>query len=231
MLKLARRRVRHLVRPFSSHDQSTASPRSTSLRFKLPNPYGGQPWLTATLAVSSVPRGYGESLRVRAHLDGCLSMPHRAMDREALAHDAHSNRSLVGQGRRAAASLVRAAIERLPADRVAQLGARRWRSWLDVQISTAPLDGGSDALMPRQLREIYAGGLPRLGPNQPRVGVWSGPAGGPNGGIARLAMVQIDEDDVRSGSREPDAERFNLSMSIAQLVEPVLPGRDPYSED
>lgn len=224
MFKVARRRVGRLVRPFVGSDHSMASPRNTHLQLKLPNPYGGQPWLSATLAVSSVPRGYGRLLHLRAHLDGRLSMPQRAFDRASLAHDVPDNRDWIGQGRRAAASVVRGVIERLPAERVARLGARRWRSWLDVQVSTAPLDGGADALMPRALREIYAGGLPRLGPNQPRVGVWSGPAGGPNGGIARLAMIQIDEDDVSGATRDPDDERFNLSLSIAQVIEPVIPG-------
>jgi len=235
MLKLVKRRVGRiagpLVRPLGRRlglddgfQSSTA--RSTSLSLRLPNPYGGRPWLTATLAVSSVPRGYGELMRLRAHLDGCLSMPAQALDRAALAHDQMGRRSLLGLGRSAAASLVRGAVERLPAEHIARLGARRWRSWLDIQFSTAPLDGGADALMPKALRDMYGDGLPRLGPNQPRVGVWAGPAGGPNGGVARLAMIQIDEEDVRAGERVADAERFNLSMSIAQLVEPVVPGGD-----
>lgn len=226
MFKTARRRVGRFVRPLARADSSLASPRNTHLQLQLPNPYGGRPWLSATLAVSSVPRGYGQLLRLRAHLDGRLSTPRRAFDGATLAHEAGDERGWLGQGRRAAASVVRGVIERLPAERVAQLGARRWRSWLDVQISTAPLDGGADALMPRALREIYGDGLPRLGPNQPRVGIWAGPAGGPNGGIARLAMLQVDEDDVSGATRDPHDERFNLSLSLAQVVEPVIAGGD-----
>lgn len=230
MFDAVKRRVGFLARPLRRDDHRKASPRSTRIQLQLPNPYGGRPWLSATLAVSSVPRGDGELLRLRVHVDGCMSVPARAADRDALAHDDSVRRSLVDQGRRATASLVRRVMEQLPAERIAQIGARRWRSWVDVHVSTAPLDGGAKVLMPDALRKIYADQLPRMGPGQPRVGVWSGPAGGPSGGIARLAMVQIDENDVPVADRAGTSKRFNLNMSLAQLIEPVVPGRNPDAD-
>ncbi|MDA3919613.1 MAG: hypothetical protein PF501_02850 [Salinisphaera sp.] len=225
MFDTVKRRVGLLARPLRRDDRSQASPRSTRICLQLPNPYGGRPWLSATLAVSSVPRGYGQLLRLSAHVDGCMTLPENAADRAALAHDQRDRPSLVGQGSRVAVMAMRQLIERLPSERMSRLGRRRWRSWLDLQVSTAPLDGGAQALMPRALRALYADGLSRLAPGQPRVGVWSGPAGGPGGGIARLAMIQIDEDDIRRGQRGGDSDRFNLNMSLAQLVEPVVPGK------
>lgn len=195
--------------------------RDARVQLRLPSPYGGQPWVTATVALSSVPHGQGETWRLRAHVDGCLRLPAHAGQRRGLPHDA-GRRSLVRAGRDAAASMVRGVVDRLPAERLAPLTARRWRSWMDVQLSTAPLDAGADALMPKALREVYGGGLPRLGPGEPRVGVWSGPAGGLAGGIASLALLQLDESDLRVGaSGERESPRFNLNASIAQLVEPA----------
>lgn len=198
-------------------------PRDASLQFKLPNPYGGPAWISATIAVSSRPRGIGETVRLRGHIDSCFRMPSTAADRTALPHVNEQGvaHSLTRYGREAAASLARRAVERLPQAALDRLGAQRHRSWLDVQVSTAPLDAGARALMPEPLRAVYGDRLPQAGPGGPRIGVWAGPAGGPRGGMARLAMVQLDQNDLGERARTESGEQhFSLNLSMAELVEP-----------
>lgn len=194
-------------------------PRQSAIALQLPNPYGGQPWLSATLALSSTPRGQGGALRLRAHVDSRLRLTPQD-GAPALSAVPDDSASLLMRGRRQAARLVRGVLERVPAERLAPLSQRRWRSWVDVQVSTAPLDRGADALVPERLRALWGAGLPRSGPGEPRVGVWSGPAGGPLGGKASLVWLQVDADDLRRDTAPKGDSGFNLNASIAQLVEP-----------
>lgn len=199
-----------------------ARPREASLRLTLPNPYGGPAWITATVALSSRPRGMGETVRVRGHIESCFRMPETHADRAALSHDgAADSRSLMRYGRRAAASLTRRAVARLPRAARQRLAEQRRQGWIDMQISTAPLDAGAAALMPEPLRAVYGYTLPQAVPGGPRIGVWAGPAGGARGGMARLAMVQFDQNDIDGGHRGDEDERFSLNLSIAEVVEPV----------
>lgn len=225
MFNAIRQRVRRLAGS-GELMSSSPQPRASSVQLQLPNPYGGRPWLTAMVALSSVPHGHGETLRLRAHLDGCMRMPldHRSVY-TALPARRGLRQSLVAYGRSVAASVVRGIVDRLPAEQLQPLTTRRWRSWLDVQLSTSPLDAGADALMPEPLRRMYDGGLPRAGAGEPRIGVWSGPADGPAGGVAQLALLQLDERDV-GRDRHQAGSGFNLNASIAQVIEPAAGGYD-----
>lgn len=217
-------RIRRGVRRIAGADEHAASPRDTAVQLRVPSPYGGAPWLTATVALSSTPRGQGETLRLRAHFDGALRLPRPGSSSDTRpALEAGDQRGLTRYGRNIAAALARRVIERLPAQQMENLAAQRWRSWLDVQLSTSPLDGGAEALMPEPLRGIYGGGLPRSGTGEPRIGMWSGPAGGPAGGIAQLGLLQLDERDLGRARAGNDHPRFNLNASIAQVVEPSMP--------
>ncbi|HET7313329.1 hypothetical protein [Salinisphaera sp.] len=199
-----------------------ARAREASLRLTLPNPYGGPAWATATVALSSRPRGMGEAVRLRGHIDSCFRMPAAAADRGALSRDdATRANPLARHGRKAAASLARRAVERLPRAARVRLAEQRRQSWIDMQISTAPLDAGAAALMPEPLRAVYGDRLPQASPGGPRIGVWSGPAGGARGGMARLAMVQFDQNDSAGSRGDDENGRFSLNLSIAEVVEPA----------
>ena len=217
MFNRIRRRVRRLIEP----NVAAAAPRDTTVQLRLPSPYGGTPWLTATVAISATPRGQGEALRLRAHFDGALRMPPAGAERKRLAFDSGASRGLIRHGRNAAAAVARNVIERLPAQPLEQLAAKRWRTWLDVQLSTSPLDEGAQALMPEPLRGIYGGGLPRSGTGEPRIGVWSGPAGGRSGGVAQLVLLQLDERDLGRTRGANARSAFSLNASVAQVVEPL----------
>lgn len=200
--------------------------RDARLQLKLPNPYGGPAWVTATLVLSSQPRGIGDTVRIRGHVDRCFRLSAQSADRTALAHDQTNEaaaRSPIKYGRYAAASLARRALDRLPEAAIKRLSGKRHQSWLDMQISTAPLDGGAAALMPEPLRAVYGDRLPQAGPGGPRIGVWSGPAGGARGGLGRLAMVQLDSKEWAGRASKPadDEAHYSLNLSIAELVEPA----------
>lgn len=196
--------------------------RDSSFSLELPNPYGGPAWVTATLVWSTRPRGVGKTVRIRGHLDHCLRMSNAAADRQALAHEQASGGSdLASRGRRVVAAWAQGAIERLPTGLRRRLSEQRRRGWIDIQLSTAPLDAGAAALMPEQLRQLYGDKLPQIMPGGPRAGVWAGPAGGPNGGLAHLAMVQLDAADMRRQRQLSDEERFSINLSLAKVIEPA----------
>ncbi len=210
----------------SENMPGTRRARQTHLQFRLPNPYGGKPWITATLALSSTPATQGDTVRIRAHIDSCFQAPAASADRLALAHDSgpetgRRRRALARHGRILATNAARRGLEYVPRPVMRRLAEQRHRRWLDMQISTAPLDAGAAALMPAALKERYGDALPRLIQGAPRVGVWSGPAGGALGGMARLAMVQFDDSDLAPGTDKPRDERFSLNLTIGELIEPV----------
>lgn len=217
-----------VTRRIAGHRGSESEPegprraRDLRLEFRLPSPYGGPAWISATLAASSVPATQGETIRIRAHLNSCFRMPEQTADRSALSHDDGPGAGgLVHRGRSLAARAARGAIERVPRRVMQRLAEQRRRSWLDMQISTSPLDGGAAALMPAALRERYGDTLPRVAPGAPRVGVWHGPAGGPLGGVARLAMVQFDDRDRAQDDARERNDRFSLNLTIGDLIEPA----------
>ncbi len=197
----------------------TSQPSNAVVGLHLPNPYGGRPWLSATVALTSTPHGQGDTLRLRAHLDGCVRIP-RGIGAAVLPEGANKPRTLIARGQSVAAGAVRGVVDRLPAERLAPLTGRRWRSWIDVQVSTSPLDRGADALVPERLRALCGAGLPRVARGEPRIGLWSGPAGGAAGGKASLVLLQLDEDDLPKAGRRGDGQGFNLNASVAQVVEP-----------
>lgn len=225
-----------LTRVLSSARTETSTgvrrPRQTHLRFTLPNPYGGAPWVTATLAISSTPATQGDTVRIRGHIDSCFHSPEHPGDRDALAHETATpaparGRALGRLGKRLAARAAKRGLDYVPRPLMQRLAEQRRQRWLDMQISTAPLDAGAAALMPAALKERYGDSLPRLVQGAPRVGVWSGPAGGPAGGMARLAMVQFDDSDLAGGRDADKDDRFSLNLTIGELIEPVIHrGRD-----
>lgn len=202
-------------------DNAVSHPRESALAFEVPNPYGGKPWVSATLALSRTPQSQGDVMRLRAHIDSCLRVAPRH-EAPALAHGRAGRYSLVRYGQQLLAGAAREVIARVPAERLAPLTRQRWRSWVDMQLSTAPLDKGADALVPERLRSVLGAGLPRGGAGEPRVGVWSGPAGGPRGGVASLVWLQMDEEDFPGVEQShTTGTGFNFNASISQLVEPV----------
>ena len=207
-----------LTRVLSSARTETSTgvrrPRQTHLRFTLPNPYGGAPWVTATLAISSTPATQGDTVRIRGHIDSCFHSPEHPGDRDALANETATpaparGRALGRLGKRLAARAAKRGLDYVPRPLMQRLAEQRRQRWLDMQISAA-------------LKARYGDSLPRLVQGAPRVGVWSGPAGGPAGGMARLAMVQFDDSDLAGGRDADTDDRFSLNLTIGELIEPVI---------
>lgn len=185
-------------------------PQSSSYTLSVPNPFGGSPLCQATLAVTTTRHAEGESVRMQAYVDGHFRSRPLRPTAGALEND-RPDRGLVKAGRSAARSLARRGLSSLP------LPERRVRTWVDLQASTAPLASGAEALVPTRLRELCGGGLPRGPAGEPRVGVFSGPAGGAS--YAQLGLLQLDQDDLP----EPYRNRpFSLLASVASLSEPPV---------
>lgn len=201
-------------------------PQESRFHIKLPSPYGGADWVTATLAWSIKPRSVGQTRRIRIHWDRCLWIPELRQDRHALSHDKAGHLSWKARGGRVLTAVARQAVERLPAAARTRLSEQRRQTWIDLQLSTAPLDAGAAALMPARLRALYGDRLPQILPGGPRAGVWAGPAGGEHGGLARLAMVQMDANELGYGRplRAEDEQRLSLNLSVADLAEPAQGG-------
>lgn len=204
------RRFKQRVQRFGGRDGVPAldRPQRNAFSVSLPNPLGGRPLCRATFAWTTTHHADGDSLRLQAHVDGAFYAP-PVRDGRPLSDGGRRSRGLVAAGRDAARGLARRGLTRMPAQRL--------RTWIDVQATTSPLASGAEALIPERLREICGGGLPRQRAGEPRIGIWTGPAG--PGGDAQLALLQIDRDDFPSDyPRRP----FSLIASVASLSEPAI---------
>lgn len=182
-----------------------APPSRAHYSLRLPHPLGGAPLCEASLAISTNHHSQGEALRLQAHVDSRLRrVPARA---PALAAPS-APRTLMAAGRGAARGLLAAGLRRLPVPASGQ----RVRTWVDIQVSTAPLSRGADALVPARLRELIGSGLPKLADGAPRIGLWRDPAG-----RASLGLLQVDNRDLPGYDGRP----FSLCASVASLGEPL----------
>lgn len=192
-------------------------PHRESYTLSLPNPFGGAPLCRATVAVTTTRHTRGETLRLRAHVDGNFHAP-SLREGPALADRRDDKaRGLIAAGRTAAGALARRGLASLP------VSERRLRTWIDVQASTAPLAAGAEALVPERLRELCGGGLPRSPQGEPRVSLFAGPAGVAS--HAQLALLHLDQDALPSAYR---TRPFNLLASVASLDEPAC---DDYPDN
>lgn len=188
-------------------------PQSSSYTLSLPNPFGGAPLCQATLAVTTTRHAEGETVRMRAHIDGCFRASPESTAAHSLAGEP-TRHGLGRSGRNLVRMLARDGLSRLP------MPEHRVRTWIDIQASTAPLAAGAEALLPERLRELCGGALPRGQAGEPRVGVFAGPAGGAS--YAQLGVLQLDQDDLPPSYRD---RPFSLLASVASLSEPAPKNR------
>lgn len=191
--------------------QILEQPKRNSYTVRLPNPFGGAPLCQATVAVTSTRHAEGQSLRIKAYMDGNF----RASPIESTVTALDGGERVDGGLRRASSQAVR---------RLAQRGLsrlsmpdRRVRTWIDIQTSTAPLASGAEALLPEQVRDLCGGSLQRRRQGEPRIGLFMGPAG--HVAHAQLGVVQLDQDDMPQPYR---GRPFSLIASVASLNEPAM---------
>lgn len=204
-----------LLLPNYTVDTTDNQPRRAAFEFQLPNPFGGEPVYRAQFCLTSTPHAQGETLRLQAHINGCLRMPEPlAHSHPALPGTESGNTGLVRYGRNAATGLVRYGVSRLPAKLFAPLLERRLQTWVDIRASSAPLAAGAEALIPERVRNIMRE-VPRNKPGEPRVAGWTGPIEGPHPGVAQFALIQMDQTDL---PHELRGKPFNLSVGFASTL-------------
>lgn len=198
------------------------TPKSAAFEFHLPNPFGGEPLYRAQISLTTTRGAHGETVRLQAHMNGCLHMPqqvthadHTNAQRAALAAPVTAGGSeLVRRGRQAAGGVARYGLSRLPARVIAPLLQRRLQTWIDIQASSAPLAAGADALIPEKLRGLMRN-LPRPVAGAPRIAGWMGDIDGPHPGVAQFTCLQMDQTDLPPELR---GKPFNLSASVASTL-------------
>ena len=197
---------------------SSSQASQSTFEFQLPNPFGGEPLYRARISLTTTPNAHGETLRLQAHINGCLSMPKPQTQphapRAALPTTQNRGTSLVQHGQKIAGGLVRLGVSRLPAQLFAPILQQRVQTWIDIQASSAPLAAGAEALIPDRLRTIMRE-VPRTKPGEPRVAGWAGAIDGPYPGHAQFLHMQMDQTDLPPELR---GKPFNLSASFASTL-------------
>lgn len=188
----------------------TQEPHSLSASLTVPNPFAGAPLCTLALSVTASERVEGEHVRLRAHLRSDLRLP-RANAPALAAPDAGN--PLVRRGSRGARKLLRRGLESRPVQALAPLLERRINSWIDIQASTAPYDRGARALLPETLASLGISPDLPVNDGMPRIEIWQGPLDAGRGGVAQIALLEMEEPGAGS-------EPLQISALIATTVEP-----------
>lgn len=198
-------------------EHESMRPREATVEFNLPNPYGGTPWVTARLAWHDEALARGEVLRVRAHVDGCLHMPPAGQDALGVDGDGRHARA-----RRWFADALQEAVQRLPEQHRTALTQWRHQGWVDVRMSSAPLDQGAEALVPDALRAWWRTHEPDRDAQAmgSRAGVWSGAGDAARSSRAALAWLQLDERGGRTGAMIGRLIGMHVHACAARLAAP-----------
>lgn len=218
-VKNANRAVRQGLSLFGIGRPPTAldnQPQQSAFEFSLPNPFGGEPLYRARISLTTTQHAHGESLRIQAHMNGCLTMPRTLDEASALpaADGGSGGNRLARRSQSAATGLVRYGVSRLPARLFAPILQQRMQTWIDIQASSAPLAAGADAFIPERLRGMLRE-IPRTRPGQPRIAGWAGEIDGPRPGMAQFTLLQMDQTDLPPELR---GKPFNLSASVASTL-------------
>ncbi len=203
-----------LLFPNHKPDNIDNQPHQAAFEFKLPNPFGGEPLYRAQISLTTTPHAQGETLRLQAHINGCLTLPDAQTGAEALPASNTGGTGLARRGRNAASGLVRYGVSRVPAKLFAPILQRRMQTWIDIRASSAPLAAGAEALIPERVRNMLRE-VPRAKPGEPRVVGWSGNIDGPHPGVAQFALLQMDQTDLPPELR---GKPFNLSVGLASTL-------------
>jgi hypothetical protein len=193
-------------------------PQDLSLQASIPNPFGGAPLAQLRVRLTTERHAHGETLRLRAHLQGRLDLPEPA--RAALPGPGQgSTGALVPRAQRVAAGLLRRGLESGLARRLTPYLERRFESWVDLQAATAPLDQGAQALVPDSVQLLGLGRTPalRLG-EQSQVETWVGRCTGEHSGVAQVTLLQFSE-PTGPGRRQRGRKPLHVAASVATFYE------------
>lgn len=188
-----------------------------TVRFALPSPFGGQPWISVVMNVSTRHGRYGDRTRVRAQLStlfpvwqkaaGPLSPPRLESPAGKLVNKLPQR--VRDQARRT----------------LSHVSGKKLNTWIDVHSSTLPLNGGAAELASEVVRRL---GLVPAEPQEhqtanpnPNLQHWQGRFIRPGGGVAQLNVLHASDLPLPAPLKEG---RFNMAASVLTTVEPAENG-------
>lgn len=196
---------------------------------EIPGSDAEHPLWRLTVEVVERPEGDGERLRVRAHVRARFGEL-GAMARAALTHQPVETGG--GRLQRVTRGLGRALAQRFESPLVQKLAAPLARlnvdTWFDVQISTAALDAGSNALLPAPEQLARLGIVPRSDAGRDAiVESWFGRSGGLHPGNAQMTLLRLDKSQLPPAVAQLlGGKPFQLAAAMVSVVEEPPPPTD-----
>lgn len=209
------RRLRESLKPATGED---GAPARLNLAAEIPAADGGKPLWRIELQMIREPQADGDKLRLRARIQSNFGSVLSAHSPHPPAAALPPPGSSLPQ--RAGALAQRAATRVLALPVVGALAAPLLRhdfnTWVDVQASTATLDGGARELLPSPEQLARLGIRIEDAPPGP-VQSWVGES---PGGLAQVALMQMDATQLPSALRERLKGRpFHLAAAVVNTVE------------
>lgn len=201
--------------------QTTASPLLGGERvdFAAELPAGDLgPLLRLKVQVVSEPHGNGERLRLRAHVQTNLASVLRPALAAAPAAGSRERALSPVQkaGRLAGRSLSRMLAQPLVQRLTEPLLQHDLNTWVELQASTASLDAGAYALLPKSPK-LEALGIRPTRKNGPVAETWAGEA---PGGYAQVSLLQLDKQDLPAGLAALLGDQpFSLAAAVVNTVD------------
>ncbi|AXQ31212.1 hypothetical protein D0B54_22130 [Solimonas sp. K1W22B-7] len=178
----------------------------------------GAPLWQIDVQITTEPHADGERLRLRARIQTNLASALKpALGAPAVFSD---SRALTVAER--TGSLVQRTANRvlaLPAVRAfaEPLLSNDFNTWIEIQASTASLDGGARELIPQSDKLAALGIQPRLAGDQPVAETWSGQAAD---GFAQVSLLQIDKRHLPPGLAQRMGDKpFQLAAAIVNTAQ------------
>lgn len=221
-------RIRKGLEAIGVGTPETAAQEREELTFAAEVPVAGAdaPLWKVNVHLVTEPHGDGERLRLRAHvqtnfaaLRPALAAPANKGEAKAIGHGSSSSKGLSLSQRTTA--LAQRALENPVVNFLAQpLLKHDFNTWIDLQASTASLDGGAHALVPQSDKLTAMGIRPaRSKDGGPVAESWSGQS--PSGtGFAQVSIIQIDKKHLPAQlAKRLKGKPFQMAGAIINTVE------------
>src|SRR3569623_3248227 len=141
--------------------------------------------------------GDGERLRLRVHIRTPLAEALTRAPEQGRLSAPVAGRGLVPTVTR---GISRAIMRGLEMPLVKQLAApllqHDLNTWIDLQVSTAPLDGGTRALLPAPEQLARLGITPHQEGGAPIMESWTGATGGSKPGMAQVSLLRLAKEQL-----------------------------------
>jgi hypothetical protein len=191
-----------------------------AFRAQLPGADSEHPLWQFSVEVVEKAEGDGERLRLRAHIRTTLGEAHASLSARQgqLAGEGGGTMLALARG------LSRMVSRGLELPLVRQLAApllqHDLNTWLEVQISTAALDGGSRALLPAPEQLARLGIVPRSDDSAPMLESWAGSTGGTRSGAAHVSLLRLAKEQLPAPlAALLGARPFQFAAAVVNVVE------------